>query len=60
MTFTESSSFFLFLSLFISGESARASRGRAERVGKRLPSRLRAVSAEPRVGLELNNSEIMT
>ena len=36
------------------------SRGGAEREGKRIPSRLRAVSAEPHAGLELKNHEIMT
>ena len=33
-------------------------RGR-EREGERIPSRLHAVSAEPDVGLELTNREIM-
>ena len=32
----------------------------AERERQRIPSRLRAVSTEPDVGLELTNGEIMT
>ena len=36
------------------------SRGGAERGRKRIPSRLRAVSTEPYVGLELRKREIMT
>ena len=34
--------------------------GQRERGGERIPSRLRAVSAEPEVGLELTNREIMS
>ena len=36
------------------------SRGRAERGGERILSRLRALSTEPDVGLQLMNDEIMT
>ena len=36
------------------------SRGGAERQGERIPSRLRAVSAEPDAGLDLTDHEIMT
>ena len=36
------------------------SRGEAEREGERILSKLHAVSAEPKVGLELMNCEIMT
>ena len=39
---------------------AHTSGGGAEREGDRIPSRLRTVSAEPYVGLELMNHEIMT
>ena len=39
---------------------ARASGGGAERGRERIPGRLRTVSAEPDVGLELTNHEIMT
>ena len=35
-------------------------RGGAEREGERTPSRLLTVSAEPDVGLELMDGEIMT
>ena len=34
--------------------------GRAEEEGERIPSRLRAVSADPNMGLEPTNLEIMT
>ena len=36
------------------------SRGGADRVGERIPSRLHTVSTEPDVGLEFMNTEIMT
>ena len=61
---------FIFLSLFIYFERehvrlrvhACECRGGAEREGQRtrIPSRLHAVRAEPDVGLELMNREIMT
>ena len=41
-------------------ERARASGGGTERARKRIPSRLRALSAEPDVGLNLTNREFMT
>ena len=49
-----------FLSLFILRD--RESRGVAERERERerIPGRLHAVRAEPDVGLELTNYEIMT
>ena len=50
-----------FLNVFTLRERGSAS-GRGaerEREGERIPSRLRAVSAEPDVGLELANHEIM-
>ena len=52
---------FLFIYL-TERERDRMSRRRAERKGERdsIPSRLRAVSAEPDMGLELTNQEIMT
>ena len=46
--------------LFIYFERERDSRGGAEREEERIPSSLRAVSAEPNVGLEPLNHEIMT
>ena len=49
------SSFFFFLF-----ERQSVGRGGAEREGERIPSRLRIVSAEPDVGLEPTNCEIMT
>ena len=36
------------------------SRGGAEREGETIPSRLRAISAEPKVGLDLRNREVIT
>ena len=39
---------------------ARAGEGQREREKERIPSRLHIVSAEPDVGLELMNHEIMT
>ena len=54
--------FNFFLSLFTYFERDRDSTsgggGRAEREGERNPSRLRAVSLEPDVGLELTKHEI--
>ena len=41
-------------------ETDRASRGRAEREGEGIPSKLHTVSMEPDVGLKLKNHEIMT
>ena len=38
----------------------RVEEGQRERERDRIPSRLRAVSAEPETGLELKNHEIMT
>ena len=38
----------------------QVSRGGAERGEERIPSRLHAMSADPNVGLELTNLEIMT
>ena len=35
-------------------------RGRGEEEGERIPSRVRAVTAEPNIGLEPTNLEIMT
>ena len=51
-----------FLSLLIYFERERKSRGGAERKGERerIPRRLYAVSAEPNMGLNLTNCEIMT
>ena len=63
MTFV---SFFFFKVIYFERgrgrEKASASRGGAEREGERekIPSRLRAVSAEPDMGLEPMNREIMT
>ena len=53
-------SFFFFLSLFIYLDRESASRDGAERGGKRIPSRLCAVSTESNAGLQLTNCEIMT
>ena len=50
---------FLFF-IFIYFERERAWRGGAERERDRLPSRLRAVRAEPDMGLKLMNHEITT
>ena len=41
-------------------ERERESRGGAERERQRIPSRLCTISAEPDVGLEVTNHEIMT
>ena len=41
-------------------QPACASRGGAERDRQRIPSRIHTVNAEPDVGLELTNGEIMT
>ena len=41
-------------------ERGRASGGGAGKEGERIPSRLRAASADPDVGLELTDCEIMT
>ena len=41
-------------------ERESTSRGGAERRRDRIPSRLRTISTEPDVGLELTNCEIMT
>ena len=41
-------------------ETESASKGRAEREGERIPSRLHAVSTEPNMGLDPTNCEIMT
>ena len=53
-------SFILNVYLFIFREKVCASAGGAERDGKRIPSRLCALSAEPDMGLDLMNREIMT
>ena len=51
----------LSVGLFIrEREGGHLSGGGAEREGDRIPSRLCTVSAEPNVGLELRNCEIMT
>ena len=49
-----------FLSLFTEREKERGRQGGTEREGERLPSRLRADSTEPDVGLRLTNCEITT
>ena len=41
-------------------ERARVGEGQREGEGERIPSRLHTVSAEPDVGLDLTNQEIMT
>ena len=41
-------------------ETERAGEGQRERERERIPSRLCIVSAEPDVGLELTNCEIVT
>ena len=41
-------------------QAACASRGGAEKDRDRIPSRIHTVNAEPDVGLELTNGEIMT
>ena len=55
---------FFFFNLFILREREReresTSRGGAERRTDRIPSRLHTISAEPNMGLELMNCEIMT
>ena len=53
---------FKFIYLFSEREreADRMSRGGTEREGKRIPSRLHTVNAEPNVGLKLKNCEIMT
>ena len=53
---------FFFLSLLIYFErKSENKRGRGREKGKeRIPSRLHAVSIEPKAGLELTNCEIMT
>ena len=54
-------SFLMFLSLFIFEREIESQQGRGrEREGDRVPSRLYASGAEPDVGLELRNHEIMT
>ena len=52
--------FFLFIHLFQERERERVQAGRGrERGRERIPSRLRAVSTEPDVGLELTKREIV-
>ena len=51
---------FIFLSLFILRERERKHEQGRGREGERIPSRLHAVSAEPKTGLNLTNYEIMT
>ena len=51
---------FSFLRFIFERERERASRGRTEREGERIPSRLCTASTEPDVGLELMNHEVMT
>ena len=51
--------FFKFY-LFILRERERMGRGGAEKGRERIPSRFRADSAEPAMGLELTNREIVT
>ena len=55
---------FIYLFIYFQKESAHAHmhvcKGGAERGRERIPSRLRAVSTEPSVGLKLTNHEIMT
>ena len=55
--------FFVFCCFFFlekEKERACTSQGKAEGEGERIPSRLRAVSAEPNAGFDLTNREIMT
>ena len=53
--------FLMFISLFILRESTQLGEGDRERERReRIPSRLRAVNADPNVGLHLINREIMT
>ena len=52
--------FNIFLLVYFERERESTSRGGAESKTNRIPSRLQTVSAEPNVGLELKNCEIMT
>ena len=57
---TVSGPFFLSLLIYFERKSENK-RGRGREKGKeRIPSRLHAVSIEPKAGLELTNCEIMT
>ena len=52
--------FFKFIYSEKERERVSTSRGGPERRRDRIPSRLRTISAEPDVGLELTNCEITT
>ena len=52
--------FYNFFKVYLSWEKEHASKGGAEREGKRMTNRLHAVSAEPDLGLELTTSKITT
>ena len=54
------STFFIFLSLFIYFERQHKEGRNRERLRERIPSRLGTVNAEPNVGLECMNHEIIT
>ena len=61
MLFYFSNRFFKFIYLFWEREREREHSRDRKRGGRdRIPSRLRAVSPEPDVGLELTNLEIVT
>ena len=49
----------MIICLFLRARESKQGRGR-KRGRERIPSRLRSVSTEPDVGLELTNLEIMT
>ena len=51
---------FLFIWRERESVHAQASRGGAEREGERIPSRLRALMAEPHTGLNPTNGEVTT
>ena len=51
---------FIYLLRGTSGEEQREREREREREKERIPSRLRTVSTEPDVGLEVTNHEIMT